>query len=104
MIFIVHTYIVQISLKKPGEGGFLRGGSMETLWTPTGAKVPWSLKCLSYHPQVCSGRYFFAHFAFFYSENAHKQGSGFFSHLVYFFASFPQNYLALPTKFKQMNE
>ena len=44
--FIVHTYMVQISLQNSGgKVVFLRGGSMEPPWAPTGVKVPWSLKC-----------------------------------------------------------
>ena len=45
--FIVHTYIVQISLQNSdGKVVFLRGGgSMEPPWALTGVKVPWSLKC-----------------------------------------------------------
>ena len=42
--------MVQIPLQNFGgkmvfSWGVPRGGSMEQPWAPTGAKVPWSLKC-----------------------------------------------------------
>ena len=44
--FIVHTYMVQISLQNSGgKVVFLRGFHGTPPWAPTGVKVPWSLKC-----------------------------------------------------------
>ena len=45
MIFIIHTYMVQIPLQNSGENVVFLGGSMEPPLALTGVKVPWSLKC-----------------------------------------------------------
>ena len=40
-----YIYGANFIAKSLWESGFLKGGSMEPPWAPTGVKVPWSLKC-----------------------------------------------------------
>ena len=46
LFFIVHTYMVQISLQNSaGKVVFYGWVPRNPPWAPTGVKVPWSLKC-----------------------------------------------------------
>ena len=46
IFYVPYIYGANFIAKSRWESGFLRGGSMEPPWAPTGVKVPWSLKVL----------------------------------------------------------
>ena len=45
IVFVPYMYGANFIAKFRWESGFLRGVPWNPPWAPTGAKVPWSLKC-----------------------------------------------------------